>query len=106
MQRMFGYPIYPVVLPMNAIILCPNWQYLVKRIGVQQSQMCCNGSKCAAPKLNAVSITWSLCVELPIQRLFLGMCVHSGLTIYGQDTTDLYFQLTMLIQNDTKMLKE
>ena len=27
---------------------------------------------------------------ISIQRLFLGMCVHSGLTIYGGDATDAY----------------
>ena len=90
MQGIFGDPIYPVGLPKNAIILCLHWQYLVKRTGLQQSQICCNGSKCAAPKLHAVASTWLLCVELPIQRLFLGMCAHSGLTIHGGDATDAY----------------
>ena len=52
--------------------------------------MCCNGSKCATPQLHAVASTWSSCVELPIQRLSLGMCADSGLTIYGGDATDAY----------------
>ena len=87
---MFGDPINPVGLPKNAIILRPHWQYLVKCSCVRQSQMCCNGSKQAAPQLHAVASTWSLCIELPIQRLFLGICAQSGLTIYGGDATDAY----------------
>ena len=90
MQGMFGDPIYPIGLPKNIIILCLHWQYLVKCTGVQQSQMCCNGSKCVVPQLHAVASTWLLCVELPIQQLFLGMCAHSGLTIYVGDATNAY----------------
>ena len=90
MQGMFGDPIYPVGLPKNGIILCLHWQYIVKRTGIQRSRMCCNGSKCAAPQLHALARTWSSCVELPIQRLFLEMCAHSGLTMYGGDATDAY----------------
>ena len=90
MQGMFGDPIYPVGLPKNAIILRPHWQYLINCTGVQQSRICCNGSKREAPQLHVVASTWSLCVELPIQRLFLGMCAHCGLTIYGGDATDAY----------------
>ena len=72
MQGMFGDPIYPVGLLKNATILRPHWQYLVKHTGVRRSRMCCNGSKHAAPQLHAVASTWLSCVELPIQRLFLG----------------------------------
>ena len=52
--------------------------------------MCCNGSKKAVPQLHAVASTWSSCVELPVQRLFLGICADAGLTIYGGDATDAY----------------
>ena len=53
--------------------------------------MCCNGLKKAVPQLHAVASTWSSCVELPIQWLFLGICANTGLTInYGGDTTDAY----------------
>ena len=34
--------------------------------------------------------TWSSCVELPIQRLFLGICAHQNLAIYGADAQDAY----------------
>ena len=90
MQGMFGNPIHPFGLPKNAIILCLHWQYLIKCSGVRRSQICCNGSKQAAPQLHVVASTWSLCVELPIQQLFLGICAQSGLTIYGGDVTDAY----------------
>ena len=52
--------------------------------------MCCNGSKKAVPQLHAVASTWSLCVELPVQRLFMGLCADMGLTIYGGNATDAY----------------
>ena len=52
--------------------------------------MCCNGSKKAAPQLHAVVSTWSSCVELPVQRIFLGIAANLGLTVYGGDTTDAY----------------
>lgn len=89
-QGMFGEPTNRCYLPDNAIILRPHWQYLVKRNGVRRSRMCCNGSKVAAPQLHAVASTWSSCVVLPIQRLFLGMCNNLGLIIYGGDATDAY----------------
>ena len=52
--------------------------------------MCCNGSKRAVPALHAVASTWSSCVELPVQRLFLGISAALNLTIYGGDATDAY----------------
>ena len=52
--------------------------------------MCCNGSKKAAPQLHAVASTWSSCVELPVQRVFLGIAADLGLTVYGGDATDAY----------------
>ena len=52
--------------------------------------MCCNGSKKAVPQLHAVASTWSSCVELPVQRLFMGLCADMGLTIYGSDAIDAY----------------
>ena len=89
-QGMFGEPMNRCDLPDNAIVLRPHWQYLVKRSGVRCFQMCCNGSKVTAPQLHAVASTWSSCVALPIQRLFLGMCADLGLIIYGGDATDAY----------------
>ena len=42
--------------------------------------------------MHVVASTWSLCVELPIQWLFLGICTDSWLTIYGGDAIDAYAQ--------------
>ena len=52
--------------------------------------MCCNGFKRAVPALHAVASTWSSCVELPVQSLFLGISAALNLTIYGGDATDAY----------------
>ena len=52
--------------------------------------MCCNGSKKADPQLHAVVSTWSSCVELPVQRVFLGIAADLDLTVYGGDATDAY----------------
>ena len=58
-QEMFGEPIDPVLLPKDAVILRPHWQYAVKRSGVRRACLCCNGSKYAAPQLHAMVNTWS-----------------------------------------------
>ena len=87
---MFEDPIDPIGLPESAVILRPHWQYSVKQSGVRRSRICFNGSKNAAPQLHAVASTWSSCVELPVQRLFLGIAVDLGLTIFGGDATDAY----------------
>ena len=89
-QGMFGTPVYPNGIPKDSIILQSHWHYAVKWSGVWCSRICCNGSKKAVPQLHVVASTWSSCVELPIQRLFLGICSNSGLTIYGGDATDTY----------------
>ena len=52
--------------------------------------MCCNGSKNAAPQLHAVASTWSSCVELPVQHLFLSIAVDLNLIVFGGDATDTY----------------
>ena len=52
--------------------------------------MCANGSKKAAPTLHAVASTWSSCVELPIQRMFLGISAALNLKIFGADAIDAY----------------
>ena len=46
--------------------------------------------KNAAPQLRAVASTWSSCVELPIQRLYLGLCATKNLRICGGDARDAY----------------
>ena len=68
--------------------------------------MCCNGSKQAAPQLHAVASTWSSCVELPVQRVFLGIAADLGLIVFGGDATDAYAHspapnVTYLAINDT-----
>ena len=52
--------------------------------------MCCNESKTTAPQLHVVASTWSSCVELPVQRVFLGIAADLGNTIFGGDVTDAY----------------
>ena len=89
-QKMFGDSIDADTLDGLAVVLRPHWQYAVKRSGVCRSRMCCNGSKNAAPQLHAVASTWSSCVELPVQQIFLGIAADLGNTIYGGDATDAY----------------
>ena len=52
--------------------------------------MCANGSKKAAQTLHAVTSTWSSCVELPIQRMFLGISAALNLKIFGVNAIDAY----------------
>ena len=82
---MFEDPIDPVLLPKDAVILRAHWQYAVKRSGVRRLRLCCNGSKYAAPQLHAMANTWSSCVMLPVQQLFLGLAAANGLKIYGSN---------------------
>ena len=41
-----------------------------------------NGSTNAVPQLYVVDFTWSYCVELPVQRLFLRITVDLGLSMF------------------------
>jgi hypothetical protein len=77
-QKMFGEAIDPMLLPKQAVILRPHWNYIVKRSGVRRSRLCCNGSKMAAPQLHALANTWSSCVEQPIQHIFLALCASQA----------------------------
>ena len=87
---MFGDAIEPITLPRNAVILQPYWNYVVRRSRVRRSRQCCNGSKFATPLLHAMVNTWSSCVELPIQRLFIELCAKKGLCMYGGDAYNAY----------------
>ena len=89
-SKIFGDAIDPLTLPKNAVILWPHWNYVVKRSGVRRSRQCCNGSKFAAPLLHAMVSTWSSCVELPIQQLFIGLSAQKGLCMYGGDACDTH----------------
>ena len=46
--------------------------------------------KNAAPQLHAVASTWSSCVKLSVQRVFLGIATDLYNTIYGGDATNDY----------------
>ena len=52
--------------------------------------MCANGSKKATFTLHVIASTWSSCVELPIQRLLLGISPTLNLIVYGADAIDVY----------------
>ena len=87
--QMFGLPIMRPNTP-NAIVLCSHWQYHVKRDGTRRARQCCDGSKRAAPLLHALALTYSSCVEHPMQRLFLATAAHEDLKIYGGDAKDTF----------------
>ena len=89
-QKMFGDAIDPVTLPRNAVILQPHWNIIVKRFRVRRSRQYCNGSKFVAPMLHAMVSNWSFFVELPIQRLFIGLSTQKGLCMYDGDARDAY----------------
>ena len=74
----------------NAVVLRPHWQYAIKRDGTQRSRQRCDGSERAAPKLRQMDLTWSSCVKLPIQKLFLGIAASKSLKLYGGDAKDAY----------------
>ena len=80
----------PIPRPKDAIVLRPHWRYLVKRDGTRRSRNCCDGSPCAAPSLHAFAMTYSSCVEQPIQCLFFALSAHMGYRVYGGDAQDAY----------------
>ena len=92
---MYGKAIDPQAMKPNAVVLRPHWQYAVKRDGTRRSRQCCDGSERAAPKLRQMVSTWSSCVELPIQRLFLGIAASKSLKLYGKR---LKTQMLILLQ--------
>ena len=73
--KMYGEPVRK---PPGAIVLCPHWQYSIKRDGTRRSHNCCDGSPRSAPLLHNIASTYSSCVEQPVQRLFftLGAPTH------------------------------
>ena len=87
--QMFGEPIAPPV-DRKAIILRPHWQYHIKRCGTRRARLCCNGSKYAAPLLHELALTYSSCVEHPIQRLFFAIAANLNLKVYGGDAKDAF----------------
>ena len=89
-KRCVWKSINPATLDPNAIILNPMWQCAVKRDGSQQSRLCCNESKRAAPVLHAIASTWSSCVKMLIQQLFLALCPAEGHKIHGADVQDAH----------------
>ena len=89
-QKMFGDPIDASTLSSDSILLRAHWNYTVKRDGTRRSRLCGDGSKRSAPMLHSIAATWSSCVELPIQRLFLGLCATNNLKNYGADVVDAY----------------
>ena len=87
--QMFGEPIAPPIDP-KTIILRPHWQYHIKRCGTRRARLCCNGSKYAAPLLHELALTYSSCVEHPIQRLFFAIAANLNLKVYGGDAKDAF----------------
>ena len=87
--QMFGKPTI-VNKELKPIILRPHWQYNVKRDGTRRARLCCNGSKYAAPILHALALTYSSCVDHPIQRLFFSIVARFNKHVYGGDAKDAY----------------
>ena len=85
---MFGEPILPT-LDQNTVILRPHWQYHIKQCGTRRAHLCCNGSKYTAPLLHELALTYSTCVEHPIQRLFFAIEANLNLK-YRDDAKDAF----------------
>ena len=87
--QMFGEPIL-IDDKHKPIVLRAHWQYNVKRDGTRRARLCCNGSKYAAPILHALALTYSSCVEHPVQRLFYALAARLNKKVYGGDAKDAY----------------
>ena len=80
----------PCKRPPNAIVLCPHWQYHLKRNGDRRSRNCCDGSRRAASTLHAVASTYYSCVNQPVQRLFFALSAILDHKCFGGDTKDAF----------------
>mgnify|MGYP007080209841 CR=1 FL=1 len=69
---MFGAPIK---LPKGGILMWFHWQCRIKVNGKRRSWTCCDGSPRVAPKVHFAMNTCSLCLEHPVFRLFITLCV-------------------------------
>ena len=86
---MFGEPIAPSI-DQNTIILRPHWKYHIKRCGTRRAPLCYNGSKYAAPLLHELALTYSSCVEHPIQQLFFAIAANLNLKVYSGSAKDAF----------------
>ena len=68
------------------------WRRVVKPDGTRKSRSCLDGSKRAAAWLRALVQTYSSCLELPCQRIFVAMCARRGLNIYYGDVDNAFQQ--------------
>ena len=80
----------PCKAPRKAVILCPHWQYHLKRTGDSHSRNCYDGSKRAAPALHTVTSTYSSCVNQPVRRLFFALATINDHKVYGGDIKDTF----------------
>ena len=80
----------PQPRPKKAIVLRPHWRYTVKRDGTRRSRNCCDGSVRANPSLHKFALTYSSCVEQPVQRLFFALSAHMNYRVYSGDAQDAY----------------
>ena len=71
MQKIFADDFDPIGLPELTVILIPHWKYALKQYSTCCYHMCCNRSTNTAHQLYAVAYTWSSCVKLPVQRIFV-----------------------------------
>lgn len=85
--RMFGESMLPTK---DAMVLRIHWNYMFRRTGKRRCRLYCDGSEREAPALRAMALTYSSCVEHPIQRLFLSLAAKENFLIYGGDAKDAY----------------
>ena len=86
---MFGKPIAPPI-DCKTIILRRHWQYHIKRCSTRRVCLFCNGSKYTAPLLHELALTYSSCVEHPIQQLLCAIAANLNLKVYGGDAKDAF----------------
>ena len=87
---MCGKPIDP---PKNVIFLRTYWQYSININGTIRYRQCYDGSKIASTILRELNLTYSTCVEHPLQRLFLAIDFHLDPHIYGGYVSDVFLHI-------------
>ena len=75
----------PIDAPNNSIFLRTHWKCDIKRNGNLRARQFYGESKKAASMIRKLALTYSSCVEHPVQKIFLAIAAHLDLRICGGD---------------------
>ena len=92
-----GLPVLKSSLAPNAAGIPPQilrvvWSNFIKTDGTRKVRACADGSIRSAPWLRSFINTYSSCIEMPCQRLFLALAAAMGYVLTVADTSNAFQQ--------------